>query len=118
MITVFQQLSLYCQAKGLTAPTKDDLTNAGNIVSHHFRRFWVPKKYIEVGSIIPDAGFIVQQEGDNKHVVAGYPDIFKDEMNSRFDMYFENKAKEKPVIKEKKPPKPGAYLAYQAKPGK
>lgn len=116
MVTVYEQLSLYCQARALPAPTKAELTDVGNIISHHFRKYWGPKQFLLPGLIIPDTGFKLQEEADGKHVVAGYPDIFKEEMHIRFDIYFEGKGIKKPVIKEKKAAKPGATLAYKAKP--
>lgn len=122
MITVFQILSQRCQAKGLSAPVKNDMIQAGNIVAHHFKKFWVPKKCVP-GEPIKGAGFLFEQQGEAAFVCNAYPEAFKDEMIEKVDLYLKtrtlhhlsDKAQKVPVKKERKKIPAGAEKVFSSK---
>ena len=74
----------------------------GKIISTHFRRFWGINQPDEV---IAQAGFVFSEEPGKPLLVIGYPDCFREEMQARMHMYFEQK-KMPVVVPEKSPPKP------------
>jgi hypothetical protein len=103
MITVYNFLHKYCELRELPTPTIPDLESCGRLISHHFKYYWA----IQFGEgIIPDCGFLVSQEGGRKLVVQSYPEIFKQEMAKRIDLYYLQKSQPKPTpeIKETIPP--------------
>ena len=102
MITVFNFLHKYCELRELPPPTKEDLESCGRLISHHFKYYWAISEY---EGLVQDCGFIVSLEGDKKVVVQAYPDVFKNEMANRVDIFFLKKftqktLPEKPVVEQ------------------
>lgn len=98
MITVFQFLHDYCERKNLPTPTPEDIAKVGKVINYHFRNYWT--KNLPEG-IIPETGFVISIEGDNKFTVIGYPETFIDDMEKRTNYYYE-KIKCNVVVEEKK----------------
>lgn len=89
MITIFQALTQYCIEKELPPPGKQDLLNCGRLASHHFKNFWANNRPDEV---VPDTAFVKSYEPDGVFIVPAYPDIFLQEMFSRFKVYYLKKS--------------------------
>lgn len=103
MLTVYEVLTGYCKEKAMAPPTTDDLKQAGAMISHHFKKFWAPKQVHYEDTGIPDCGFTKSLENGKLYVVPAYPNIFKDDMIARIEVYFKNKVEgRKPVKKERK----------------
>jgi hypothetical protein len=94
MITVSNFLHKYCELKKLLPPTKEDLERCGRMINHHFRHYWAIHEY---EGVVQDCGFIVDIEDGKKITVIAYPDIFKNEMAKRIDVYYLLKSQPKQV---------------------
>lgn len=96
MITIYPLLVEYSKERNLPPPSSHTLHKLGKSLSQRFLDF-IFKQDLPVGTLIEDAGFLVQDELGKKFIVKAYPDAFKSEMLTEFDYYYLNK--NKPQIK-------------------
>lgn len=102
MITVFSVVTDHCIKNELSVPSKNDLTNLGNMISSHFRKKWVPKQNYQQNVIIPGSGMMIQQEPDGPRVVIVYPDLFLPDMQTVISDYYKTKGQPRKPEGEKK----------------
>lgn len=95
MITVYQVVTGYTEKNRLQPATKDDLARIGSRISQYFRSTWcLSNPMADEPGLVEDTGFIIQRENDNRlHVVAGYPNLFRDEMLRLTHEHFDAKNK-------------------------
>lgn len=111
MLTVREHLISYCQERQLPPPSKTDIESCGKLVSHHFKYYWGKS---QENGVLVGFGFTIVEENDKKIVVIYYPEFFKSEMDSRIDIYFQNKNKPSPQ-KIPDPPSPPPSLPKKRK---
>ncbi|MEK6880249.1 MAG: hypothetical protein AABY22_11600 [Nanoarchaeota archaeon] len=97
MVTAFEAFNQYCWDNTLPTPSKNDLQNAGRIISSRFRNYWGLAHPEEV----PNAGFkLSAKEGC---LVIGYPEKFLTEMYDCIKYFIGMKEKRMNKEREKPP---------------
>lgn len=105
MTTIYACLLDYCEHNKLPPPTLSDLNKCGIFISKEFRKWVLSGQYslFNLGDLIPQAGFIIEKQGDITLVVNVYPDEFAPKIRRYFSQlqHFKGKPKEvrKPVPK-------------------
>lgn len=104
MITVYQILQEYCKEQNIPPANSYTLHQVGKSLSHRFLDF-IFRQNLPAGTIIENAGFIVQDEAGKIFIVKAYPDDFKSEMIAQCDYFYsqKNKPKIQPEIAVKSP---------------
>lgn len=104
MLTVYSKVSEYCKNYLLPFPEQKELAAIGRMVSHHFKNYFVPTNEIPPGSILPEVGFLIQDEYGKRIVATYYPADFEQDIEATIVKYFTEKTREK--IHQPPPPEP------------